>query len=150
MALVQCVKDILCSLSAGVRNGLADIVRIYLAQIDALIAKNQLTLTNLDIATAPLNILNDLAQTSIAAVKSEAELLPLDAITECVEFGDVSFAIQENLDALLVNANVLTNDLSRVLSYKDELEARVAELRRVRDLYVDVLAQIDICNALGI
>lgn len=146
MALDQCVQDILCSLSAGVRNAFVSILRTYITQIDVSIAAYEAKLVYLNILAVPPQALNEIAQTALNQVRNVTRLVPFSVIQECTDYNQITGAVQTTLDDLSSNAQILTNDLQRILSLRDEVEAVIIDLRRVRDLYVEVLSVTDACD----
>lgn len=145
MSLSNCVKTILCGLSAATRSALKTLVQGYVAQLEVLVTALEAKLIYLDLLTAPVNVLNSLAQQAIAEVKAGANIVPLDLIGSCIEIGDLNVSIQNNLDALLVDVNIVANDLERLLSFRDEVQAEINNLREVIALYNNVIDALDAC-----
>lgn len=145
MALANCVKDLLCGLSGALRNALVAILESYIVQLDVLIAAKDAELVKLNVLAVPVLLVNPIAQDLLAQAKAGANLLPLDIIADCFQFGQLNLSIQTNLDALAQDISVLTTDIARLLSAGDEVRAVIADLQEVRNFYVEVIAQIVIC-----
>lgn len=143
--LAKCLQDILCGLGNGTKQALTNILREYIALVDLEIVKVEASLVTLSILTAPVEAVETLVTTAISEAKSAANLIPFDLASGCLPVNDLTTAIQSNLDAVLASAINISNDLQRYLSLRDELEAALEELQRVRDLYVSVVDAFQFC-----
>lgn len=143
--LSNCVKDILCGLSHGVRNALASLIRLFMAQIDAQIALLSAQLVYLDILSAPPQLAKVAVDAAVAQVKQYAQLIPFSLVAGCVGMSDLSLGVQANLDAITSTADIILDDLSRLLSFRDEIQAILEDLETIRDLYAEVLNQVSLC-----
>lgn len=145
MALPACVQAVLCGLSATTRNALSALVRSYVTQLDIAISGLRAKLVVLNILTVPPQLLNTIVQEVITEVKAGANLIPLSVIGQCIEVGDLNVSIQQNLDLILSDANIIANDLSRLLSFKDEVESLITELQATINTYQQVISMLDAC-----
>lgn len=149
-SLENCAKIIICGLSAGVRNALAGIVKGYIAELDTYVGVLQAKLVYANIAVLPIQALSKAVTLAVNDAKAGANIVPLDIIGQCVGIGDINVAIQANLDVILADALVISNDLSRLLSFRDEINAEIASVQNTINFFQLVIAQIDLCQAVGI
>lgn len=138
MALADCIIQVLCNLSNAVRNTLANLIRTFTAQMSAYKAVLVAKLAKIDIASAGIQILNRVASEAILTAKAGANIIPIDLINGCVAVGGLNRAIQENLDVLLADANIIANDLARLLSFRDDISAVLADVERLITFYTDI------------
>jgi len=145
VALANCVKLVLCGLSAATRNAIVGILQGYVGVLNAQITSLEVELVALNIATAPVALANSAVQSFINQVKAGANIVPLNLIGECFDLGQLNEAVQVNLDLALVDANIIANDLERLLSFKAELDATILDLQTTIELYTEVIATIKVC-----
>lgn len=150
MTLTNCVKQVLCGLSAAVQNALVALIKGYIAQLDLYKAQLEAKLVYLAMLSTPPQVLNSLAQTALSEIKAGANIVPLDLVGRCFQVGELNEAIQENLNIVLADANTIANDLSRLLSFRDEVEEAIADVQAVIDLYTEIVATIDACATVGL
>jgi len=145
MTLANCVQQVLCGLTAATRNAIVALLQGYVAQLDLLKAALEAQLVYLNILSVPPQIANSLVQTVISEVKAGANLIPLDLIGDCFSLGQLNAYIQTNIDIILADANIIANDLSRLLSFGDEIRAEIADLEAVITFYQDIITTINVC-----
>lgn len=143
--LPNCVEAVLCGLSASVRSAISALLQGYVTQLNIAIVALEAKLVYLDILTIPPQALKAFVDQAIAEVKAGANLIPFSAIGQCIEVGNLNVAIQQNLDIVLSDANIISNDLSRMLSFKDEVTAEIAQLQATLNTYTQVIALINAC-----
>lgn len=142
----NCVKVLLCGLSAATRNAIVALLNGYIGVLNAQVTTLTAELDVLNIASAPVALANSLVQSFINEVKAGANIIPFDLIDQCVEIGQLNEAIQVNLDIALVDADIIASDLERLLSFKDELTAEIADIQTTLELYVEAIATFDLCT----
>lgn len=148
VTIENCVKSIICGLSTAVQNALRALLNAYIAQFDVLIAGYEAKLIYLNILTAPVQVVAGFVEAAIQDARAGANLIPFDLAEGCIGIGDINLAIQDNLNAILASAINIETDLNRMLSFKDEVEAAIADVKRLRDLYVALISTIDTCTPL--
>lgn len=148
MALANCVQVLLCGLSAAVRNALVALLQGYIAQLGLVVATLKAQLIYLNILTAPVKIADDAVTGVITKVRAAANLVPLSLIGQCVDIGDLNVSIQQNLDVVLADATIIANDLERLLSFGDEIAAKIQSFENTIQFYEQVIATINVCPQL--
>lgn len=148
MALANCVAQVLCGLAAATRAAIASLIDKYLIALRVARAELEAQLVVLDIASAPIIALNNLAQQALLEVKAGANLIPLDLIGNCLDVGRLNETIQANLDIVAGDISIVAQDLARLVSFRDEVEASIRELDRFIDTYLEILEIIDGCDAI--
>lgn len=145
MALAVCVKVVLCGLSNATRQAINTVLGAYIIQLNLARAALELKLVKLNVATVPVQLLNTAIQGVVNEIKAGANIIPISVIGDCIGVGDINAAIQSNLDILLVDANIITSDLQRLLSFRDEVQGVLDDLESVILLYEEVLTLLTTC-----
>jgi hypothetical protein len=87
-----------------------------------------------------------LAEQTLTQLKAGASIIPLDLIGQCTDVSQLTLSIQQNIDLALSDINVIFNDITRLLSYKDDVEAAIEDLASVISVYTEVLGLLEICG----
>ena len=149
MALADCVKDILCGLSSAVLRELQVIIDGQVAILQTQVTAVQAQLLQYDILSIPIQSANQVAQAAIGSVKKVTNLVPLNAISECVDLGDMNLDLNKSIDLASAAADEAAFELSRLVSYREELNALVTELNNTIDHLTEVRDLINLCLAGG-
>jgi hypothetical protein len=88
-------------------------------------------------------------QSVVDEVKESAFLIPLNAISQCVDLGLFNLNLQQSIDVALGAANDFLYEATRLLSYSEELNFLVNELNNAIDQFTDISSIIDQCLAGG-
>jgi len=145
--LNPCVKQILCALSDSVLRSLQALIDGQVAILQAQIAIYQTQLIQYDILSLPVQAVQQAAQSVVNEVKSSAFLIPLNAISNCVDLGFFNQNLFQSIDTALAAANDTLGELNRLLSYREELNALVNELNNSIDQFTSISSVIDQCLA---
>lgn len=146
MALADCVREVLCGLSAATRNALVGIIRGYVTALEAEKAILQAKLLKLNILTLPVSALNSVAQSALAQARAGANIVPLDLIGTCVDVGNLNDVITRNIEIVTRELNKIATDLERLLSFADEINAAIDDIDAVLQTYIEVIEFIDTCK----
>lgn len=145
MALNPCVREILCALGQA---SLAAITPILDSQIAALNAQKAVILSQLvalDVASLPVQAANGVAQRVLADVRAIGNLVPLQLVSGCADLGDLNTGLNTALDVVAAEAVTITEDLSRLLSFSEELNAINDEFDELITLFEDIKQEIETC-----
>lgn len=145
--LDPCVKSILCGLGDSALRSIQGLIDAQVALLQAQIAIYQTQLLQFDILALPIEAARAGAQAIIDEALEAATIIPLNLITECVDLGDFNISINEALNLALTGLNDLAFEATRLLSYRDELNAIVSELNATIDQFTDIRSIIDECFA---
>jgi len=145
--LNPCVKQILCSLADSALRDVQALINGQVAILQAQIVVFQTQLLQYDILSLPVVAAQQAAQTVVDKVKESAFLIPLNAISQCVDLGFFNTNLQQSIDVATAAANDILGEATRLLSYRDELNALVFELNNVITQFTDISAVIDQCLA---
>jgi hypothetical protein len=143
--LNPCVKKILCGLSSAALNALQSVIDGQVALIQAQIVVYQTQLLQYDVLAIPVEVAQQVAQSYIDKVRNSAILLPLNLITECVDLGNFNLNLQQSIDVALATADDLAYEATRLLSYRDDLNAIVQELNAALTQFTDIKTIIGEC-----
>lgn len=145
MALDACVKQIICSLSAGVLGALDDAIDVQLAQLQGAVVAAQAQILKYDVLALPVQAANTAAQAALAQLKAFAGLVPSNLITGCTDMGNITIEMQRAIDGVAGPLNDYTQDLARLLSIREELNALVEEYNQIIDTLNQLKAVIAEC-----
>ena len=143
--LNPCVRSILCGLSSAVLNSLQAVIDAQIALIQAQIVVYQLQLLQYDVLATPVQAAQQIAQTYVDKVRGSALLIPLSLISECVDLGTFNLNLQQSIDVALATADELLYEATRLLSYRDDLNAIVEELNTALTQFTDIKSVIGEC-----
>lgn len=147
MALANCVKEILCTLGDFVLRSLQALINGQIAIVQAQIVTFQTQLIQYDILAIPVQASADIARTFVDQVRNSAFLIPLNLISNCVDLGDFNLNLQQSIDVGLAVFDDLIFEATRLLSFRDDLNAIVGELNALITQFTDISAVIDQCLA---
>lgn len=147
--LNPCVKQILCSLSDSALRSVQALIDGQVAILEAQIAIYQAQILQYDILSLPIVASQQAAQAVVDKVKESAYLIPLNAISQCVDLGDFNLNLMQSIDVALSVTNDFLYEATRLLSYADELAYIVTELNNAIDQFTNISAVIDQCLAGG-
>lgn len=149
MALDPCVKQILCALSDSALRSVQGLIDGQVAILEAQIAVYQTQILQYDILSLPVVATQQALQQVVDEVKESAFLIPLNAISQCADLGKFNLNLQQSIDVALGATNDVLFELTRLLSYKEELNFLVSELNNAIDQFTNISAIIDQCLAGG-
>jgi len=147
--LNPCVKQILCSLSDSALRSIQALIDGQVAILEAQIVVFQTQLLQYDILALPVQAVQQAANAVVEEVKQSAYLIPLNQISQCVDLGFFNLNLQQSIDVALSTTNDLLFELTRLLSYRDELNAIVNELNAAIDQFTNISTIIDACLSGG-
>ena len=145
MALNPCVKLLLCALGSGT---LAAIRAVLEGQIAALNAEIVLLTTRLGIENvnvAPITAAEAEIQKRIDEVLAWSDLVPLDRLGACADIGLLNVNIHKKVDEALAEAHYVLDDFLRLLAFRDELQALIAEAEARLNFLEDVQLALEGC-----
>jgi hypothetical protein len=145
--LHPCVKAILCGLSDSALRTIQALIDGQVALIRAQITIYQAQLLQYDILSIPIQATKVAAQAIIDKAKSSSYLIPLNVVTGCVDLGDFKVNIMDTLNIATATLDDVVFEATRLLSYRDELNAIVNELNAAITQFTDIRAIIDECLA---
>lgn len=145
MALNPCVKQILCSLSDAALGALQGIINGQVALLQAQILIYQTQILQFDVLSLPVQAAQAAGQAVVDNVRSSAALVPLNIISQCVDLGDFNLNLQQSIDVVLSSTEDLLAEATRLLSYREELNAIVTELDGAITQFTDISGIIDQC-----
>jgi hypothetical protein len=143
--LEECVKQILCMLSDAALRSLQALIDAQVALIQAQIVVIQTQLLQYDILALPVEAARAAAQMIVDKVKKSAYLIPLNLISECVDLGKFNLNLQQSIDAATAIADDYLAEATRLLSFRDDLNALVAELNAALTQFTNIRNVIDEC-----
>lgn len=143
--LNPCVKTILCSLSDAVLASIQALIDGQVALLQAQIVIFQTQLLQYDILSIPIEVTRAAADAIVSKVKESIALIPLNAISNCVDLGDFNLNLQQSIDVSLSVADDLLYEATRLLSFKEELNAIINELNNAISQFTDIRGIIDQC-----
>lgn len=143
--LNNCVKDILCTLSDSVLNSLQALIDGQVSILQSQIGVFQAQLLQYDVLAIPVQATQEAAQAVVDEVRSSAFLIPLNAISECVDLGNFNLNLSQSIDIAAADADAILGELNRLLSYREELNALINELNNAIDQFTAVSGIIDQC-----
>jgi hypothetical protein len=147
MAFEACVQQILCSLSESALNDTQNLIDGQITLLQTQIAAYQTQLLQYDLI-APLIIASrNAAQTIVDQGKDVARFIPLRLIEDCADLGNLTEDIQASIGNALYTADDLAFEATRLLSYREELNAIVNELNAAIEELTDFRVLIDECLA---
>ncbi len=145
----DCVKKILCGLSSAVLKEIQILIDGQLAILESAITALQAQILQYDILSIPIKAANTVFQAGITKIKKASTLIPLNWSIDCVDLGDYNLNVQQTVDLAATTADELISELSRLLSYKEELNALFTDLTKALDQFTDISDIIDQCLAGG-
>jgi hypothetical protein len=145
--LNPCVKQILCSLSDAALASIQALIDGQIALLQAQIIVFQTQLLQYDVLSIPIEIAKAAADAIIDEVKESAFLIPLQAISNCADLGDFNLNLQQSIDVATAALDDISYEATRLLSYKEELNAIVNELNNAISQFTDIRGIIDQCLA---
>ena len=148
VTLAPCVQTIICALSHAALSALKNIINGQIAILEAQILVFQTQLLQYDILSIPVVAVQAAANAVINKVKGAANLVPLAAISNCVDLGDFNINLSQSIDIATSTANDILSEATRLLSYKTELAAIVQNLKAAIDQFTAILSVIDQCLAI--
>ena len=145
--LDPCVKRIICSLSDVALRSIQALIDGQVAILQAQIVVYQAQILQYDILAIPVEAAAAVAQLVVDKVREAAYLIPLNLITECVDLGDFNLNLNQSIDVAVSTAEDAIFEATRLLSFRDELNAIVNELNNIIDQFTDIRSVIDECIA---
>ena len=145
MTLQPCVKEILCALSDSALSALKGIISSQVAILQAQIIVYQTQLLQYDILSIPIQATQIAANAVVQKVRGSVALIPLNVITQCVTLGNFNLNLQQSIDVALATVNDVLYEATRLLSYKEELQAIINELNAAIDQFNAITTIIDGC-----
>lgn len=146
MALNPCVAEILCALSAPVLGALKALIQTQVAEAQITITALSAQINVVNVALLPIEIARDLASDVLERVRSAATLVPLDLIAGCADLGDVNLNLNKTLDQATAEFEFALDEATRLLSFRDELQAQIDSLNLIITQFNDVLLTIEGCT----
>ena len=147
VTLAPCVQQILCALSNAALSALKSIISGQIALLKAQILVFQTQLLQYDVLAIPVEVVQAAANAVVNKVRGAASLVPLNIISQCVDLGNFNLNLQQSIDVALATANDVLFEATRLLSYKTELNAVVANLNAAIDQFNAINTIIDGCLA---
>lgn len=147
--LNPCVKQILCSLSDSALRSVKALINGQISLIEAQITVYQTQILQYDLLSVPIEAAQQAAQAVVDEVRDSAFLIPLNAISGCVDLGSFNLNLQQSIDVALSSADDLLYEAKRLLSYSEELNAIVNELNAAIDQFGSISTIIDQCLSGG-
>lgn len=144
--LNPCVRIILCGLSNAVLLAIRGLITAQIAFVEAQIVTFEAQVAKYDLLAKAAQAAANIAVAEIQQIKAQASLIPLALISNCTPLGDLNLAFQQTIDATTATIESLVADATRILSFMDELNLAIAQLRQVADLYNAVLQVISTCS----
>lgn len=148
MALNPCVRQILCSLSGTVLRSLNAIINTQIGVLQAQVLVFEAQLLQYDILAIPVQAAANVARETLTEVRNSALLIPLELIEDCLDLGLFNLNLQRSIDVVIAELDNLVGNLTRLLSFREELAAIIAELNGIIDQFQDILATIETCGLL--
>lgn len=145
MALDPCVRQILCALGQASLAAITPILDTQIAALTAQKAAIVAQLVALDVASLPVQAANSLAQGVLTQARSIANLVPLQFVSGCVDLGDLNVGVNTALDSISAEATTVAEDLTRLLSFSEELNALSEEIDELITLFEDIKQEIETC-----
>lgn len=142
-----CVRQVLCGLSRATLQALIAYIDVQVAAARVAIAALQFQILKFDILTIPPQALKAVAEQGLALVEQGLNLVPFAAIQDCVPLGDFNIQLRADIDRATADVRTILDDITRLLSFKAELQAIVDELNALIDLYEALKVQIALCGA---
>lgn len=149
MALAPCVRIVLCGLSAATLSALDAIVAQAEAQLQTQRALLVAQAARVDVALIPVEATRDIAQTALGALSQYAGLLPTSLIAGCADLGDFSLNLSAQFDILAADLNDTLDDVSRLVSFREELNAALDEADAALQQIGEVRAVLAECAGAG-
>jgi hypothetical protein len=94
----------------------------------------------------PVEATQAAANALIQQVRNSATLIPLNLITQCVDLGYFNLNLQQSIDVTLSAVNDTLYEITRLVSYKAELQAIVDALNASIDQFNAILNVIGSCG----
>ena len=143
--LNQCVRQILCGLSDGALRSLQALIDGQVAVIQAQIVTYQTQVLQYDVLAIPVEATRAAAQLVVDNVRKSAYILPTSLISECADLGKFNLNLQQSIDATVAIADDYLFEATKLLSYRDDLNAIVNELNEIINQFTDIRNIIDQC-----
>lgn len=144
--LNPCVRAVLCALSGTVLRSLNGLITVQIAQLEAQVLVFEAQLLQYDILAIPVQAAADIARSAISEVRNSALLIPIELIAGCFDLADFNQGLRRSLDFLTAELDSTLGNLTRLLSYRDELAAIVEELNGLIDQFQDIIGTIETCG----
>lgn len=140
MALVgsDCVQAIICGLTEPVRRALVALCDKYSLVVQAELAVVTAKIAALTVVTTPLGLARAGAELALDTAREATVLLPVGVTAGCLEIGDLNIGFERVVAPVVREAQAFIDDLERLLSLKEELEALKIELQALYDLLAEV------------
>jgi hypothetical protein len=145
--LSPCVKSILCGLNAAAKDALIAFLDLYIAQGRTQVNVYKAQLLQFDIAVIPVQIARGIADQVIAEIKKYTQVLPLGLFQGCSDLGDLNQAATAFIDEYAAEANIILDDLERLLSFKLYLEATIRALEELLKYLTSLLDIFEGCDS---
>jgi len=145
--LDSCVRRVLCGLSDTALRALQGLIDGQVAILQAQIAVYQAQILQYDVLAIPVEIAANAAQTVVDQVREAAYLVPLNLIADCADLGYFNLNLTQSIDVAVSTAEDAIFEATRLLSFRDELNAIVSELNGIIDQFTDIRSVIDECIA---
>ena len=145
MALNPCVAAILCGLSGAILNSLKSLIEVQIRFLQSQVAIAQAQLLQLDVAAIPLEIARNAANDILERARGVATLVPFGLIEGCIDLGDLNLDLVASLDFATAEFNDLVDELTQLLSYREEVAALVEELNELIGSFREIVLVIEAC-----
>jgi hypothetical protein len=113
--------------------------------LQAQIVVYQTQLLQYDVLALPVEAAQTAAQAIVNRVKNAAHLIPLDLISGCPDLGKFNLSLQQSIDVATAVADDFLFEATRLLSYRDDLNALITELNAAITQFTDINNIIDQC-----
>lgn len=145
VTLADCAVELLCGLGNAAKTLILSVLDKYLAVLDAQIALLEAKLIYLDILTAPIQLLQGTVNQILNELRQISTLIPFQLIEQCLDLSQFTEAISATFDTIQGNINAILTDLNRLLSFRDEVQFLIDDLKQVRAVYRAFLDELAVC-----
>lgn len=146
MSLDPCVY-FLCTLGAPARRVLKAKLQGLTTALSVELESLHAQLLTVDIAVAPLEAAQAVAEAALNAARSVLNVLP--PVPGCADIGKLTVNLSASLDITAADARTLLTNLRALLSFREELNAAVAAIENQISEFEAVLEVLEECALRG-
>jgi hypothetical protein len=128
-----------------VRNAIAGIISAQTVVVQTQITQLQATLAALDVALIPVQLAQEVAQTTVDAIRAMANLVPVQLMAGCGDLGNFMVRLNTSLDIATADLNAVIAKANRELSFRDEVSAEIDELNELLTTFSDISLELVSC-----
>lgn len=141
-----CVRLVLCPLGAAFVHAVTSVIALLKAQLAAQRALLQSLLQVIEIQLIPIRAGREAALIVLNQARSAADIIPVELVGNCVRLGRFTADIRSTIDTTIADVQDFSRELEQLLSFQDEVQARLDELDEIIDRYTSIEVSLQGCT----